>query len=337
MLFGSFFSKCLSIFLTSSRQDEIAKSLLLDFDSLVQSWWYNVDIENECTNLKSEMVMPRFLLKKHDSTSASLKKDDKKLKLDKPFSTLFHNVLTSLLLPIFSRIDLKVQHFLFIESKVQTHILQFQSFCLFQFNTGLTNIFCDKIIPLDKIEGWIVERVLWESFTENNQECNHFQVELPCIEKEALDEMENPFTRFQLSYNAPWPANLVLTRTVQQRYSRIFTFLATLYYSSKSIHMYRNDATKRYERLYLLSFLNSLTSYCMHSVVIPAFCSINWTECKNLDELISKHESLVLSIETGLFLNVHSRQSCARANITCSNLESQDPSTRLCATVEMEL
>jgi hypothetical protein len=90
---------------------------------------------------------------------------------------------------------------------------------------------------------------------------------------------------------------------VQKRYNIIFKFLALIYHSNKCIHPTKTDKPITTEKLYLSSFISSLGSFFMNSVVEP-LAKRNWDSCTNLDELFKMHETMLSEIESKLFLNV---------------------------------
>jgi hypothetical protein len=75
--------------------------------------------------------------------------------------------------------------------------------------------------------------------------------------------------------------------------------------SIQLLHSFRGDKSKMLNRLSLLSFLDSLSTFAMHSVVIPAIGEAKWENARNIDELFDMQLKLLNEIETKLFLNVY--------------------------------
>jgi hypothetical protein len=221
-----------------------------------------------------------------------------------PFASLLSRSLAQNMKPTFDHIALKMQAFLFEQSRVHDWIHGWQSLLLFQAN-DITSNFCERVLALSKLDGWRIKKALLECIDPHQNEL-FIQANLIQVESDVslTHTSFNSFEHFQLVLDAPWPTNQILTCSVQDRYSKLFSFLARVYQASKAVHRYRQDHVKRADRLHLLSFINSFASYCMHSVVIPITSEPQWQRSTNLDQVFEMHESMLLKLENALFLHV---------------------------------
>jgi hypothetical protein len=155
-----------------------------------------------------------------------------------------------------------------------------------------TQQFFKQLEKRDMKDQWKLTTLLRSSLGEDSPFQSNFEVELNrCGEK-------------LIYYNAPWPANQILTRPIQDRYNLIFRFLRTMQCAIEELHARRLEKTLIANRLHLLSFLNSLRTFTMHSVIVPAAKAIDWTTAHSVDHLLDMQETLLKQIETKLFLHV---------------------------------
>ena len=202
-----------------------------------------------------------------------------------------------------------MHRYLFEIIQIDNYLESFQSICFFQTITNSISLFCDKIIKQSRIEEWRLNQFLMESLHSNDNISSKDLLKIEFKDREhspiIIRSPElNPFKLFKIRYNVPWPINQILTDQNQNRYSNIFSFLANLYLTRKCLNEKRLDREVCQARLYALNFVNSLSSYAIHNVIVPIIGSTKWKEHRTIDAIILAHETMLNTIESKLFFKV---------------------------------
>ena len=244
------------------------------------------------------------------------------------YSQTFEMILAAIFEPTFAYLEKEMHIYLFEKIQIDKYLESFQSICFFQSIPDSCCTFCDKVSHLPRLEEWRVDQCFLESITchDNIPDKELFKIKFKNRENGLLikNSVElNPFTLFEIQYHVPWPISQILTDKNQSRYSQIFSFLANLYLSKKRLNESRLDVGVCQTRLYALSFVNSLSSYSIHNVIIPIISNIKWRECRTMDAIIEAHETMLTAIESKLFFKVRSSHFGISKIIRCLLLKKQ--------------
>jgi hypothetical protein len=206
------------------------------------------------------------------------------------FHKLVHDALDFSLCPYLNFANARVRSFLFNEQFIQNHLDVYRDvmLCIDSFGTQL---FFKGLEKEDLKDNWRLTSLLHKCLGESVSLRGNFEVELNHGEKFIF-------------YNAPWPTNQILTRTIQHRYNLIFRFLKTLHHAVVTLNERRLEKKLVSNRLHLLSFLNSMLTFAMQSVIIPAVKAADWKTAQSVDHLLDMQENLLKLIETKLYLHV---------------------------------